>query len=137
MPFPWKGIQGTWSAYIGDDPMLFAFKIVQKSGGTNQLDVVQYDGRTCEMLAYGDGFEEADRVVHGMILTHGGAKNITIHRFSEEALKLAKTEDNESKRRQKTYTVMNISDFFDAETSQVLELRKVHSSPTGICASKR
>jgi hypothetical protein len=139
MPFPWKGIQGTWSVFINDQPVLFSFKTIQSGDGTNQLSVHQYDGRTCELLAFGNGFEEKEqeRVVRGMILTPNGAKNFTIHRFSEAALKMAKEGDSETKRRQKTYTVMNITDFFDIEDAQVVELRKVHSSSTGICTTKQ
>ncbi len=136
MPFPWKGIQGTWLVYLDGQPTLYAFRTVQSKNGTNQLDVTQYDAHTCQVLAQGAGFEE-ERVVRGLILTNKTTQNITIHVFSEAALKYNKYDEGKARAKAvKTYTVMNITNF-GAEESETFELKKVHNSPTGICAVKK
>jgi len=138
MPFPWKGIQGTWSVKIDGQLNYFSFRTVQSVNGTNQLEVIQYSGRKCKILGHGGGFEE-ERVVRGLILTGQEPKNITIHVFSEAALKYGRDSDESTSFRKsktaKTYTVMNLSGI-GQENSEAYELRKVHSSPTGICPQK-
>jgi hypothetical protein len=134
IPFPWKGIQGTWSVHIGDHLIYFSFRTVQSSNGSNQLEVIEYQGGSCQVLAHGGGFEE-ERVVRGMILDGKNAKNITIHVFSESALKYGRDEAL-SFRKSKTYTVLNISGLND-ENTEVYELHKVHNNPTGICPKKK
>jgi len=149
MPFPWKGIQGTWSVYFNHQLIYFSFRTIQSKNGANQLQIVQYDGRSCQILASGGGFEE-ERVVRGMVLMNGhSAKNITIHVFSEAAMNAAAASygkenreeyDTEyqgaASRRDKTYTVLSVGGLND-EDSQSYQLQKVHASPTGICPQKK
>jgi hypothetical protein len=147
MPFPWKGIQGTWAVYLNHQLVYFSFRTIQSKNGTNQLEIVQYDGRSCQVLASGGGFEE-ERVVRGMVLMAGHeAKNITIHVFSEAAMNAAATDYGRGERderddaistsrRDKTYTVMSMGGLNDAN-SQSFQLQKVNVSPTGICSQKK
>jgi hypothetical protein len=134
MPFPWKGIQGTWAVYLDGQLTYFAFRTIHSNKGANQLDMIQYDSR-CQIIAYGGGFEDEDRIVRGLFLAKKGAQDITIHVFSESALKNANKEtprDRDKEKAEKTYTVMNIG-ALGSEDVATLQLHKVHTSPYGVC----
>ena len=135
MPFPWKGIQGTWAVYLNNKLTYFSFRTVLSKNGTNQLEIVQYDGCSCQVIAHGGGFEE-ERIVRGLVLTEGEAKNITIHVFSETAMKSGRQEMVQRARKEKTYTVMNMSGMND-ENTESYQLVKVNASPTGICSDRK
>ncbi len=53
-PFPWTDIQGVWKVQQDDYTSYFSLKVVrQKATGLRQLQVKQYDGATCRVLATG------------------------------------------------------------------------------------
>ena len=56
MPFPWRGIQGTWAFTKDQKSMYMTFKVIKSSMGFNQLDMNLYDDE-CRVLAKGRGFE--------------------------------------------------------------------------------
>lgn len=137
MPFPWKGIQGTWKGIVDGEMVYFSFRTVQSKNGTNQLEIVQYKACSCEVLASGGGFEE-DKVVHGAIVVQGGAmKMIAIGVFSEEVMKYNREEGLSNRaRKARTYTVMNVGSSMYGESANY-ELQKVHSSPFGVCNQRK
>lgn len=62
LPFPWGSIEGSWEARKGDFVAYFAFKMVRKSDGGNQLRVRQIDVETCQTAATGVGLSKDDVV---------------------------------------------------------------------------
>ncbi len=132
MPFPWKGIKGTWLAESNGLSTYFTFRTVHTADGVNQLQVRQYDSKTCQLLATGAGYEE-DRVVKAVLLTPHGVYELTVHVFRESDIRdrvsrlIAKSIDNQ------TVTVMNISSLASADPRLTLELEKVNMDPAGVC----
>lgn len=137
MPFPWKGIQGTWAFYLDNNLTYIGFKTIRNNKGSNQLEMILYQGKSCKMIADGKGFEDG-RVVTGMIVTTKGDIHVlTIHVFSDETMRLIHGDDwKPALQRSKTYTVMNVTDF-STDKTETFELRKVNYSPYGICSPLR
>lgn len=137
MPFPWRGIQGTWAFYIDNDLTYMGLRTVRNTKGFNQLEMTLYQGKTCKVLSSGAGFEE-ERIVRGMILNPKGyAHMVTIHVFSDATMKAINGDSwQPSIKRSKTYTVLNLSTV-DYDFTETYELQKVHYSPFGICPQKK
>lgn len=137
MPFPWKGIQGTWAFYVNNELTYIGLRTIRTTRGTNQLEMTMYQGKTCRELSSGAGFEE-ENIVRGMMLyPKGYAHMVTIHVFSDETMKQMNGQDwKPSFKRSKTYTVLNLSTV-DYDSTETYELQKVHYSPYGICPQKK
>lgn len=84
-PFPWTDIQGLWKVDNGDFVSYFALKVVRlKSTGLRQLQVKQYDGETCKVLATGVGLERNQRVFAQMTSRAGDTYRVQLTAFSEK-----------------------------------------------------
>ncbi|KYG68799.1 hypothetical protein AZI87_06105 [Bdellovibrio bacteriovorus] len=86
-PFPWSDIQGLWKVEQGDFTSYFALKVVrQKSTGIRQLQVKQFDGDTCRVLATGVGIERSNKVLAQMTSKLGATYRVQLSAFSEKDL---------------------------------------------------
>lgn len=134
LPFPWRGIQGTWMTTINGEDTFFKFVTVRSSGGFNQLQVTEYRGSSCEVIAHGAGYEQ-NRVVKAVMISAAGTFNLTVHVFREEDVRDARAADCEqSNRTPKTVTVMNVSPMGSGtETRMTYRLYKIDSDPQGPC----
>lgn len=84
-PFPWGDIQGLWKVEQGDFVSYFAFKVVrEKSTGIRQLEVKQYDGDTCRVLATGVGIERNQKVLAQMTSRGGITYRVQLTSFNEK-----------------------------------------------------
>lgn len=86
MPFPWKGIQGTWSTRINETEALVSFKIVKTDEGSRQLKITIIDAESCKVVAVGAGYEDG-RVVRAFMSGGGRASRVTVHAFRESDLR--------------------------------------------------
>ncbi len=141
MPFPWKGIQGTWSFKSDEQMYYMAFKVVRNSTGSNQLELVLYQANNCKVVADGGGFEDSDlgdHVVRGMLKSPKGiVRLMTIHVFSDSTMKEIYGEDwSPEGKRSKSYTVLNVSST-DTDHFETYQLEKIHTNPYGVCPFKK
>jgi hypothetical protein len=138
MPFPWRGIQGTWSFYSEGSLVYMSFKVVKNRSGTNQLEMTLYQSDTCKVIAEGGGFEDYDHVVRGVLRSPKGAVRLmTIHAFSDNTMKEIYGQDWEPQgKRSRSYTVLNVSSY-DVVEVETFQLQKVSTSPTGMCPLKK
>lgn len=84
-PFPWNDIQGLWKAEQGEYSSYFALKIVrQKSTGHRQLQVKQFDGDTCRVLATGVGLERNEKVFAQMTSKGGVTYRVQLTAFNKK-----------------------------------------------------
>ena len=84
-PFPWKDIHGLWRAEQGEFSSYFALKIVrQKSTGHRQLQVKQFDGDTCRVLATGVGLERNQKVFAQMTSKGGVVYRVQLTAFNKK-----------------------------------------------------
>lgn len=84
-PFPWGDIQGLWKVEHGDFTSYFSLKIVRlKSTGVRQLQVKQYDGDTCRMIASGVGIERSEKVFAQMTSKLGKIYRVQLTAFQEK-----------------------------------------------------
>ncbi|PIS10882.1 MAG: hypothetical protein COT73_06950 [Bdellovibrio sp. CG10_big_fil_rev_8_21_14_0_10_47_8] len=130
MPFPWKGIQGTWETEIQGRTVYLSFQTVRSTGSKNQLGIVQYDAKTCEVLARGRGFED-NKVVTAALVGRAGYLNMTVHVFGSEDLKAndgVYTDDGS-----KTVTVMKLSPWGLPDRFESYQLYKLTSNPEAVC----
>ncbi|XGC80701.1 hypothetical protein ACES2L_15360 [Bdellovibrio bacteriovorus] len=83
-PFPWQDIQGLWKVEQDEFVSYFALKVVrQKSTGLRQLQVKQYDGETCRLLATGVGIENKQKVLAQMTSKAGTTYRVQLTAFKE------------------------------------------------------
>ncbi len=130
LPFPWRGIQGTWETEIDGCVSYFSFK-PKTAGGVKQLKVVQYDPVTCQTVAEGIGFED-NRVVRAILNDKRGKTfRVTIHVFNPADLR---EEDSNMKFAAKTVTVMNMGPLGASDEERTNHaLEKVSTDPRAIC----
>lgn len=84
-PFPWTDIQGLWKVEQGDFTSYFALKLVrQKSTGARQLQVKQFDGDTCRVLATGVAIERSQKVLAQMTSRAGMTYRVQLTAFKEK-----------------------------------------------------
>lgn len=84
-PFPWQDIQGLWKVEQGDYISYFALKVVrQKSTGIRQLQVKQFDGETCRVLANGVGIERNQKVLAQMTSRGGITYRVQLTAFNQK-----------------------------------------------------
>lgn len=138
MPFPWRGSQGTWSFTSNGQLTYITFKTIKNDSGSNQLQMVIYQGVNCAVVADGGGFEEEDHVVRGVLRSpKGNVRLMTLHVFSDSTMKEIYGDDWQPQfKRSSSYTVLNVSSY-DATHVESYQLQKVHSSPYGICPKKK
>lgn len=130
LPFPWRGIQGTWQTSIDGCAAYFSFKPVKTTSGVNQLQVIQYNPNTCAVVARGVGFE-GTRVVSAVLTDNRRHDfNVTVHVFNRADLRSGNMIAFAAA---KTVTVMNISPLGSAEDLTSHELEKISTDPKGIC----
>lgn len=83
-PFPWQSIQGIWRVESGDYVSYFAFKVVnRKTGNVRQLQVKQYDGETCRVIATGVGLERSQKVFAQMTSRAGMTYRVQLTALSK------------------------------------------------------
>jgi len=135
MPFPWKGIQGTWMANINGQTNYFSFQVVKYNDGVNQLQVKQFTGN-CEFESHGAGYEQ-NRVVRAMMVGEYGAFNLTVHVFRHADLKQTDEQGKLMDRTGRTVTVMKISPMSNTTEKgaerRTYQLIKMSKDPCGIC----
>ncbi|MBV2168072.1 MAG: hypothetical protein KUL82_05120 [Bdellovibrio sp.] len=84
-PFPWSDIQGLWKVEQGDFVSYFALKVVrQKATGLRQLQVKQFDGDTCRVLATGVGIERNQKILAQMTSKGGITYRVQLTAFNEK-----------------------------------------------------
>ena len=84
-PFPWQSIQGVWKVESGDYVSYFAFKVVnRKVANVRQLQVKQYDGETCRIIATGVGLERNQKVFAQMTSKAGMTYRVQLTALSKE-----------------------------------------------------
>lgn len=84
-PFPWQAIQGLWKVEQGDFTSYFALKVVrEKATGLRQLQVKQYDGDSCRIIATGVGLERNQRVLAQMTVRGGDTYRFQLTAFNEK-----------------------------------------------------
>lgn len=84
-PFPWGDIQGLWKVEQGDFVSYFAFKVVrEKSTGLRQLQVKQYDGDSCRIIATGVGIERNQKVLAQMTSRGGITYRVQLTSFDQK-----------------------------------------------------
>lgn len=88
-PFPWTDVQGLWKVEEGDYTTYFSLKVIKTKSGVNHLQVKQYDGETCRILATGVGIERGSRVLAQMSTRHA-VYRVQFTTFSEEDSPLPK-----------------------------------------------
>ncbi len=112
MPFPWKGIQGTWMTEIDGSEALVTFKVKRTQEGSRQLEIAIIDAKSCKVVASGLGFESGKLVV-AMVSGGGRSSRVTVHAFRESDLRAA-----EGRREYKTNSmvaVMSVSPVIKGE----------------------
>ena len=133
VPFPWRGIQGSWNAKIGDSNYYFRFVSVHSNNGINQLQVTQYSGLNCGVVANGIGYEQ-NRVVKAVMVGEGGSFNMTVHVFRQADLKDLKVPPNFVEiQGAKTVTVMNISSMKGPVVRETYQLTKMEADIAAFC----
>lgn len=84
-PFPWQDIQGMWKVEQGDFTSYFSLKVVrEKSTGVRQLQVKQYDGDNCRIIATGVALERNQKVLAQMTVKGGDTYRFQLTAFSEK-----------------------------------------------------
>lgn len=129
LPFPWKGIQGTWSTNIEGTEALVSFKIVRSEEGSRQLRISIIHADSCKVVAIGAGYEDG-KVVKAIMSGGGRASRVTVHAFRESDLRAA-----EGKREYKSnavVAVMSIATMVGVEKVGY-ELVKVSNDPKASC----
>lgn len=87
-PFPWYDIQGMWKVEQDEFTSYFSFKVVtHKSSGIRQLQVKQFDGESCRVLATGVGVETDKKILAQMTSKGGIIYRVELTAFSEEDLR--------------------------------------------------
>ena len=138
MPFPWRGIQGTWAFTKDQKSMYMTFKVIKSSMGFNQLDMNLYDDE-CRVLAKGRGFEADGNWVKGLMTNQNGAADlaVSVHVFSDATMKDMYGESwHPEGKRSNTYTVINLTSYITNKT-EVFQLEKKSYSPNTICIQKK
>lgn len=86
-PFPWTDIQGLWKVEQDDFVSYFSFKVVvHRRTGIRQLQVKQYDGESCRILATGVGLENDKKILSQMTSRGGMIYRVELTAFSEKDL---------------------------------------------------
>ena len=133
MPFPWRGIKGTWLAKAPGVSTYFTFKKVMVADGINQLQVKQFDAKSCRLLSNGVGYEE-DRVVKAVLMSRNNAFELTVHVFRTADLKnMVGRRLIERAMDSKTATVMSMTSLSNLDEQMTVELEKIDVDPAGIC----
>lgn len=129
LPFPWKGITGTWETDLDGCVSYFSFK-PRTANGVKQLKVIQYDPMTCRVISEGVGFE-SNRVVKAVMNDKRGKTfRLTIHVFSPSDLH----EGRDFKFAAKNVTVMSMGSLSSNQENRTShELEKVSTDPKAIC----
>lgn len=136
LPFPWRGIQGVWTAGVDGQQVYLSFRTVKAGNLGNQLRIIMYNPTNCNIVATGAGFEE-DRVVTAVMTGAQGSFSMTVHVFKESDMRLmskkvspdAKQADNN-----KTVTVLKVSSSDNVVGPDVAyELTKISGDYNSIC----
>lgn len=128
LPFPWKGIQGTWSTTIGESEALVTFKIVRSEEGSRQLRITIIDADSCRLVAVGAGYEDG-KVVKAIMSGGGRASRVTVHAFRESDLR------PEGKRQYKSNSVVAVMSIAPIANGEKVgyELVKISNDSKGTC----
>lgn len=87
LTFPWTDVQGLWKVEQDEFISYFSFKVVQhKSTGIRQLQVKQFDGDSCRVLATGVGIETDKKILAQMTSKGGMIYRVELTAFSEKDL---------------------------------------------------
>jgi hypothetical protein len=79
---PWEMLDGTWRVVSGNCQSLFSFETAgeELEPSARVLNVVQYNGKTCEKSSWGYGVE-VNRVLQASMTTGKAAFNLTVRAF--------------------------------------------------------
>lgn len=89
-PFPWTDVQGLWKLEQDEYSTYFSLKVIKQKSGTNHLQIKQFDGETCRILATGVGIERGSRVLAQMSSRYGVTYRVQFTTFSEKDSPLPK-----------------------------------------------
>lgn len=139
VPFPWKGIQGTWAAELDGCLTYYTFKVVKNNSKENVLQIKQFDPDDCKLISRGAGYEDSRVVTAGMTGRKTGPYNFTVHVFKASDLKLIDDGDSQRTRKlaatPKNVTVMTVSPIGSKERKSH-QLFKIDSDPEAFCPLK-
>lgn len=108
---------------------LISFKTTRTVSGVNQLQVIQYDPTSCQIIAKGVGFEDT-RVVRAVMRDQKQQTfNLTVHVFNRSDVRNGNMIAFAAKR----VTVMNISTLDNPSIRSSYELEKMSSEANGVC----
>lgn len=87
IPFPWRGIEGTWVAEAGECFRFYAFEILKnEADGERILNVRHFDPNTCHTYSTGIGYQQG-KIVKAVMNGDEGAYELKVHVFKEADVK--------------------------------------------------
>lgn len=123
-PFPWTDIQGLWKVEQDEFVSYFSFKIVvHKRTGLRQLQVKQYDGESCRILATGVGIENDRKVLAQMTSRSGMIYRVELTSFSEKDLLRSDITPIKGNIRTDGVVVLSMSTFDNPESSNKFHMQ--------------
>lgn len=143
LPFPWKGIQGTWVAQSADcsERYFFTFKPLNSANAERLLlvSLYSYDGLSCQKLGHGPGYEHNKVVISVINGPNLKPTEVKVHVFKGSDLR--KTEkDLTTGANTRNVTVLTLSPFkgLNSSSEKVFWLRKLSNKiDTGCMLSSK
>jgi hypothetical protein len=129
LDFPWRGIQGTWTAQVDGCVTYFSFKTVRDAKGERVLNIHQFDPLTCEVISKGLGYE-MNRIVRARMSTGSASTfGLRIHVFNRADVKI-----NNKSSAPRTLYVMSMAAGGAAKNVQLVRLT---NDPYSECEIKK
>lgn len=138
VPFPWRGIQGTWVAQSADcsERLFFTFKSVNSSNSERLLlvSVFSYNGFSCQKLGQGPGYEHNKVVISVVNGPNLKPTEVKVHVFRGSDLRKSE-KDLTSAGNTRNVTVLTMAPVRsgNVETDKVFWLRKVSTKADNNC----
>lgn len=120
-PFPWKDIQGMWSAEFNGIETYFSFRVVRVGSSGRQIRIVRYnDLVSCFVLAKGTGHENSNQLKAQLVNSEGNTFKMAVGEFDSANLRMDLKCDA-------TVMGMRLSDFNTLEEDMIS--RNKHKKP--------
>lgn len=121
-PFPWKDIQGMWSAEFNGVDSYFSFRVVRVGSSGRQIRIVRYNDLTsCSIVAKGTGHETNNQLNAQLVGSDGHAFKLSVGAFNSEDLPMDMKCDS-------TVMGMRLSNFINSEHSNFNSISKLKRS---------
>ena len=127
MPFPWKGIQGTWMTTIGDADAYVIFKVVRTENNSRTLKINIVDAVSCKWIAAGAGYEDG-RIVKAIVTNGTMSSKVTVHVFRHSDVRTKM-----QARANAPVTIMSVSAMNAGAEKETYELVKVSTEMRPTC----